>query len=76
MRIYVDGKRVIDHRSIKFRSAETLDSQINTLMFNTFHGGHSADWAPRNADGSYAVPCAYFDNYSVSPSLAIKHEPG
>src|SRR5690606_18664076 len=76
MRIYVDGALVAEHRSIKFRSAETLDSHINTLMFNTFHGGHSADWAPRKADGSYAVTCAYFDNYSVSPALAVKRGPG
>jgi hypothetical protein len=76
MRIYVDGALVAEHRGIKFRSAETLDSHINTLMFNTFHGGHSPDWAPRQADGSYAVTCAYFDNYSVSPSLTVKRGRG
>lgn len=76
MRIYVDGALVADHRSIKYRSTETLDSHINTLMFNTFHGGHTADWAPRNADESYAVTCAYFDNYSVSPALTVKRRPG
>ena len=76
MRIYVDGSLVIEHHGIQFRSSESLDSQISTLMFNTFHGGHTAAWAPRNADGSYSVECAYFDNYAVSSSLEIKRDPG
>ena len=76
MRVFVDGVPVIHHANIKFRSTESLDSQISTLMFNTFHGGHTADWAPRNADGSYAVACAYFDNFAVTPSLHVKSAPG
>lgn len=76
MRIFVDGAPVIYHSNIKFRSTESLDSQISTLMFNTFHGGHTADWAPRNANGSYKVDCAYFDNFAVSPSLEVRVAPG
>lgn len=76
MRIFVDGTPVVYHGGIQFRSTESPDSRISTLMFNTFHGGHSADWAPRNTDGSYAVDCAYFDNFSVYPSLEVKHAPG
>lgn len=76
MRLYVNGERVVEHNNIQFRSSETLDSHIGTLMFNTFHGGHTAEWAPRKADGSYAVTCAYFDNYTVVPSLVIKPVPG
>lgn len=75
MRIFVDGTPVIYHGNIKFRSTESLDSQISTLMFNTFHGGHAADWAPRNANGSYKVDCAYFDNFAVSPLLEVRYAP-
>lgn len=76
MRVFVDGTPVIYHDNIKFRSTESLDSQISTLMFNTFHGGHTDDWAPRNADGSYAVNCAYFDNFAAYPSLEVRYAPG
>lgn len=76
MRVFVNGKPLIEHINIMFRRAESLDSQISTLMFNTFHGGHTPDWAPRNPDGTYAVTCAYFDNFAASPSLQVRTEPG
>lgn len=76
VRIYVDGAEVIHRRNIRFRSRDSAQSHIRTLMFNTFHGGHTPDWAPRNADGSYAVECAYFDNFSATPALMIKPFPG
>lgn len=76
MRIFVDGTPVIYHGNIQFRSTDSEDSLISTLMFNTFHGGHDADWAPRNANGSYKVDCAYFDNFSAYPSLGVRTAPG
>ncbi len=75
MRIFVNGIPVIYHSNIRFRSTDSLDSQISTLMFNTFHGGHKADWAPRNANGSYKVDCAYFDNFAVFPLLEVRYAP-
>lgn len=72
VRVYVDGKQLIEQKGIRFRGSESPDSLISTLMFNTFHGGHSPDWAPREADGSYAVDCAYYDNFSVAPSAHKK----
>src|SRR5690606_17644097 len=69
MRLLINGEPVVEQRNIKFRATDSLDSQISTLMFNTFHGGHTAAWAPRNKDGTYAVACAYFDNFSIYPLL-------
>lgn len=68
VRVFVNDKEVIRQDGIRFRANASPDSLISTLMFNTFHGGHNADWAPRNADGSYAVDCAYYDNFSAYPS--------
>lgn len=76
MKVFVDGVEIIYHKNIKFRSTESLDSQIQTLMFNTFHGGNSSDWAPRNADGSYATDCAYYDNFAAYPALRVRTAPG
>lgn len=67
MRILVDGEPVIEHRNIQFRSVASRNAWISTLMFNTFHGGHSPEWAPRTAEGRYAKTCAYFDNFVVAP---------
>jgi len=76
MRIFVDGTPIVYHRNIRFRATRSRHSHISTLMFNTFHGGHTADWAPRNANGSYAVDCAYFDNFAAYPTLAVRYAPG
>lgn len=43
-------------------------SQIQRLLFSTFHGGSSPDWAPRHSDGRYKTDCAYFDNIELIPS--------
>lgn len=76
LRIHVDGVPVIHHAGIRFRAEDSEDSLIRTLMFNTFHGGHAADWAPRDADGAFATPCAYFDNISATAALVVKGSPG
>lgn len=67
MRILINGEPVIEHMNIRFRSTIAKDSLISTLMFNTFHGGHTPAWAPRTAEGRYAVTCAYFDDFTVAP---------
>ncbi|WP_349616772.1 polysaccharide lyase [Azotobacter salinestris] len=64
--VYVDGKKLITHDKIRFRNALSTDSEINTFLFNTFHGGHTKAWAPLENDGSYATECAYFDNFVVN----------
>lgn len=75
MRIFVNGKPVIYHGNIRFRATDSPDSRISTFMFNTFHGGHTADWAPRNANGTYKMDCAYFDNFAASPGLEVRYAP-
>jgi hypothetical protein len=69
VRVYVNDKEVIRQDGIRFRAANSSESLISTLMFNTFHGGNNPDWAPRNADGSYAVDCAYYDAFAAYPSI-------
>jgi hypothetical protein len=76
MKVYVDGRLLITHSNIKFRSTSAIESEISTLMFNTFHGGHTSEWAPRNADGSYATDCAYYDNFAAYPFLRVRTAPG
>lgn len=63
--VSVDGRELIRHEGIRFRSVEGSESLIQTVLFSTFHGGSSPDWAPRTADGAYKVDCAYFDDFGV-----------
>jgi hypothetical protein len=76
MKIFVNGVQVVNHQNIKFRSSSSTTAEISTLMFNTFHGGHTPEWAPRNADGSYAVDCAYYDNFAVNAGNQVRSAPG
>lgn len=68
VRVFVNEKEVIRQKDIRFRASAAPESLISTLMFNTFHGGHKPEWAPRNADGSYAIDCAYYDNFAAYPT--------
>lgn len=65
VRVAVDGRELIRHEGIRFRSVEGAESLIQNFLFSTFHGGSSAEWAPRTADGAYKVDCAYFDDFKV-----------
>ncbi|MBY0416909.1 MAG: hypothetical protein K2W88_02440 [Pararheinheimera sp.] len=63
--VTVDGKALIEHKGIQFRAVDDKRTEIQTLMFNTFHGGQNPDWAPKKPDGSFDTECAYFDDFSV-----------
>lgn len=67
--VSVDNKRLIEHSGLRFRAETSEQSQIQRLLFNTFHGGSSPEWAPRNADGSYKTDCAYFDTIALTSSF-------
>jgi hypothetical protein len=72
MRVYIDGVQVINHTGIKFRGSSADSTLIQTLMFNTFFGGHDSSWAPRTASGAYKNECAYFDNFAAYPFARVR----
>lgn len=72
LKVFVDGVRIINHTGIKFRGSSVDDTLIQTLLFNTFHGGSDSSWAPRNADGSYKTDCAYYDNFAAYPFARVR----
>ena len=69
LRILVDGEPLVEHRNIRFRSVSAQETWISTLMFNTFHGGQTPEWAPRTVTGDYAQTCAYFDDFVAAPLI-------
>lgn len=68
-RIFVDGNLVVDHKGIQYRSAEGDSTLISQILFETFHGGNSASYAPRDEMGNFTTVHAYFDNIAVYPGL-------
>lgn len=66
IKVWVDDELLIEHQGLRFRDRLTPESEIQRLMFNTFHGGSSPEWAPRMADGSYKTDCAFFDNIALT----------
>ena len=73
--LFVDGVSLVSQDGLRFRAVPGSDSLIRQLLFNTFHGGNTPDYAPRNPDGSYGRVCAYFDNIAVFPGLAVQPVP-
>lgn len=63
---FIDGVEVIRHENIRFRQKMTEDTLISKVLFNTFHGGASPEWAPRTKDKKYKAVCAYFDDFVVT----------
>ncbi|WP_144984508.1 polysaccharide lyase [Halomonas sp. C22] len=63
--VWVDDALVIEHTGLRFRDVENDQSLIQRLMFSTFHGGSSPEWAPRDSTGAFKTDCAFFDDFSL-----------
>ncbi|GGW38338.1 polysaccharide lyase [Vreelandella hamiltonii] len=63
--VWVDDALVIEHTGLRFRDVENDQSLIQRLMFSTFHGGSSPEWAPRDSTGAFKTDCAFFDDFSM-----------
>lgn len=46
MQVWVNGKKVVNNTKVRYRLAPLGD--IDSFYFSTFHGGNTADWAPKN----------------------------
>jgi hypothetical protein len=75
-KVHVDGLPLIQQGDLKFRFDEAPTSLLGELLFSTFHGGNSPEWAPKNADGSFATMRAIFDNIAVYSGEHIRISPG
>lgn len=60
MEVWVDGVKVANNNKVRYRLHPLGD--IDTFYFSTFHGGNTADWAPKN--DSYV----FYDKFEVTKS--------
>ncbi|MEM8831922.1 MAG: polysaccharide lyase, partial [Cyanobacteria bacterium P01_G01_bin.19] len=59
--VWMDGEQVLSEDNLQF---VTDGQEIDTLFFNTFHGGNGSEWWPDNDVD------AYFDEFVVSTNAA------
>ncbi|WP_332401339.1 polysaccharide lyase [Vibrio metschnikovii] len=65
LEIWIDGKKRMVYDHLRFRASDSQDSQIQRILFHTFHGGNDIGSAPRDEFGNFTQECAYFDNFMV-----------
>ncbi|WP_339897100.1 polysaccharide lyase [uncultured Gilvimarinus sp.] len=58
--VWFDGKQVLHRKDITYRLTDTPAGYIGGIMFSTFHGGNTPDWAPAH------LSKAWFDALSIS----------
>ncbi|TBM99762.1 hypothetical protein EYD45_15205 [Hyunsoonleella flava] len=69
--IYANGKEISSYKGLQLRAVEGKDTEINTFLFSTFHGGNSSDFAPKDSNGSYTTVYAWFDDFEVYEGLHV-----
>ncbi|MFD2822658.1 polysaccharide lyase [Lacinutrix iliipiscaria] len=70
--IWVDGILQVSQELIQYRSAAEDSSLITHFYFDTFHGGHTPDYSPKNEKGEYTTEYAWFDNFEIYKGKYIK----
>ncbi len=69
-RILIDGEEVVHSDKVMFRGVGGSETQIQALLFSTFHGGNSPRWTPVDAQGNPTTVYALYDNFEVTEGLA------
>jgi hypothetical protein len=72
--IYADGQCLVVHDSLQLRSVGGDSTLITQFLFETFHGGSSPDFAPRDSLGNYTTVIAWFDNIEIYKGKYIRSQ--
>ena len=70
--IYADGELIINHDSLQLRSVGGENTLISQFLFETFHGGNTPNFAPRDSLGNFTTEIAWFDNIEVYEGKYIR----
>jgi hypothetical protein len=73
---YVDGKlkKRLKKQMLRGGTDESV-GKIESILFNTFHGGHTSDWSPR-LKGKPTTCYVFYDNFAAYKGLNIRKGPG
>ena len=69
--VWVNGTKMSELTGLDFHASDK-DAPITTLALQTFFGGSSPKWAPKNEDGSYRNLPALVDNMGVTEGRCIR----
>ena len=69
--IYVDGVLRVRHDEVRFRESVEPGTEITQLLFSTFHGGNTPEWAPVDEQGRPVTVYAWFSGLAVYEGLHI-----
>lgn len=69
--VWVNGTKMSELTGLDFHAPDK-DAPITTLALQTFFGGSSPKWAPKNEDGSYRNLPALVDNMGVTEGRCIR----
>jgi len=72
--VWLNGKKASELRDLSFHD-KSKNAPITTLALQTFFGGSSSKWAPKNKDGSYRNLSVNVDNMSVTQGQCIRNRP-
>lgn len=72
--VWMNGKKASELSDLSFYD-KSKNEPITTLALQTFFGGSSPKWAPKNKDGSYRNLPALVDNMSVTEGHCIRPTP-
>lgn len=72
--VWLNGKKVSELLALSFHD-KSKNAPITTLALQTFFGGSSPKWAPKNEDGTYRNLFATVDNMGVTEGHCIRLKP-
>ena len=72
--IYANGKEIVSNKGLQFRGIEGKNTEINSFLFSTFHGGSSPEFAPKDSHGNYKTVVAWFDNFEVYKGFFVRKQ--
>lgn len=72
--VWMNGEKASELAGLSFHD-KNKDAPITTLALQTFFGGSSPKWAPKNEDGSYRNLPALVDNMGVTEGRCIRPMP-
>ncbi|MDT0594901.1 polysaccharide lyase [Glaciecola petra] len=72
--VWLNGKKVSELTGLSFYD-KSKKALITTLALQTFFGGSSPKWAPKNEDGTYRNLSATVDNMGVTEGPCIRPQP-
>lgn len=70
--IYVNGKKIASYKGLQLRGIEGKNTEINSFLFSTFHGGSSPKYAPKDSFGNYTTVVAWFDDFEVYEGFFVR----